>query len=289
MPKTAEKKPMRPPQEQKEQPGREYKMQPRPKAERPEYKGSGKLHGKVALITGGDSGIGRAVAIIFAREGADVAITYLNEHRDAEETARRVDQEGRRCLKLPGDIGQEAICGDMVEKTVAEFGKLDILVNNAAEQHPQKEITNISSEQLERTFRTNIFSYFYFAKAAIPRLKPGSVIINTTSVTAYRGSPQLLDYSATKGAIVAFTRSLSEAIVEKGIRVNGVAPGPVWTPLIPSTFPAKKVSEFGSDVPMKRAGEPMEIAPCYVFLACTDSSYMTGQVLHPNGGEIING
>src|SRR4051812_5726707 len=289
MPKTAEKKPLRPPQVQKERPGREHKMQPRPKVKPPEYRGSDKLKGKVALITGGDSGIGRAVAVLFAREGADVTISYLNEHKDAEETTRMVEAEGQSCLALPGDVGKENVCRQIVEKTISEFGRLDILVNNAAEQHPQEEITKISSEQLERTFRTNIFAYFYFAKAALPHLKPGSVIINTTSVTAYRGSSQLLDYSATKGAIVAFTRSLSEAIIDKGIRVNGVAPGPIWTPLIPSTFPAKKVAEFGSDVPMKRAGEPMEIAPCYVFLACTDSSYMTGQVLHPNGGEIING
>lgn len=288
MPKTAEKRPLRPAQHQKEQPGLEHKMQPRPKVEQPEYRPAGKLENKVALITGGDSGIGRAVAVIFAKEGANVAISYLNEHKDAEETVRLVEKQGRECLALPGDIGQEKVCRQIVEKTVSEFGRLDILVNNAAEQHPQEEITKITSEQLEQTFRTNIFSYFFFAKAAAPHLKRGSVIINTTSVTAYRGSSHLLDYSATKGAIVAFTRSLSEAIIEKGIRVNGVAPGPVWTPLIPSTFPAKQVAEFGSDVPMKRAGEPMEIAPCYVFLASSDSSYMTGQILHPNGGEIIN-
>jgi NAD(P)-dependent dehydrogenase (short-subunit alcohol dehydrogenase family) len=288
MPKTAEKKPLRPPQVQKERPGREHKMHPRPKVKPPEYRGSDKLKGKVALITGGDSGIGRAVAVLFAREGADVTISYLNEHKDAEETTRMVEAEGRSCLALPGDVGKENVCRQIVEKTISEFGRLDILVNNAAEQHPQEEITKISSEQLERTFRTNIFAYFYFAKAAVPHLKPGSVIINTTSVTAYRGSSHLLDYSATKGAIVAFTRSLSEAIIDKGIRVNGVAPGPIWTPLIPSTFPARKVAEFGSDVPMKRAGEPLEIAPCYVFLASSDSSYMSGQVLHPNGGEIIN-
>src|SRR3954465_1487811 len=289
MPKTAEKKPLRPPQKQDEQPGCEDKMTPRPKVQRPEYKGSGKLAGKVALISGGDSGIGRAVAVIFAREGANVAISYLNEHKDAEETARLVDREGRECLKLPGDVGAEEHCRGMVEQVIEKFGRLDILVNNAAEQHPQDDIANISAEQLERTFRTNIFSYFFFAKAALPHLKPGSVIINTTSVTAYRGRCHLLDYSSTKGAIVAFTRSLSESIIEKGIRVNGVAPGPIWTPLIPSTFPADQVEKFGSDVPMKRAGEPMEIAPCYVFLASSDSSYMTGQILHPNGGEVING
>jgi len=289
MPKTVEKKPLRPPQHQKEKPGREDKMAPRPQSRRPEYKGSDKLKDKVALITGGDSGIGRAVAVIFAREGANVAISYLNEHKDAEETARLVDQEGRECLKLAGDIGVEENCRKMVEETVNKFGKLDILVNNAAEQHPQEDIGAISSEQLERTFRTNIFSQFFFVKAAMPHLKPCAVVINTTSVTAYRGSSHLLDYSATKGAIVAFTRSLSEAIIQKGIRVNGVAPGPIWTPLIPSTFPADQVEKFGSDVPMKRAGEPMEVAPCYVFLASSDSSYMTGQILHPNGGEVING
>lgn len=264
-------------------------MRPRPVAERREYRGSGKLLGKVALITGGDSGIGRAVAILFAKEGADVSISYLDEHKDAKETQRQVEQEGRQCLTLPGDIGKESVCKKMVAATVREFGRLDILVNNAAEQHPRDDIRKITSDQLERTFRTNIFSFFYFTKAALEHLKPGSTIINTTSVTAYRGSWHLLDYSSTKGAIVAFTRSLSEALVEKGIRVNGVAPGPIWTPLIPATFPAKHVSQFGSDVPMKRPGEPAEVAPAYVFLASDDSSYISGQVLHPNGGEIING
>lgn len=278
-----------PPQEQKQQPGREHKMQPRPEFRPQEYRGSGKLSGKVALITGGDSGIGRAVAVLFAKEGANVAITYLNEHKDAEETQRQIEKEGRKCLMLPGDIGWENECLRMVEETVKQLGRLDVLVNNAAEQHPQPSIENISREQLERTFRTNIFAQFFFVKAALKHLKPGSAIINTTSVTAYRGSSHLLDYSSTKGAIVAFTRSLSEALAEKGIRVNGVAPGPIWTPLIPSTFPAKKVKSFGSDVPLRRAGQPMEVAPCYVFLASNDSSYMTGQVLHPNGGEIING
>jgi NAD(P)-dependent dehydrogenase (short-subunit alcohol dehydrogenase family) len=289
MPKSGQKKPLRPRQKQKRQPGRETKMVPRPQAERPEYRGSGKLSGKVALITGGDSGIGRAVAILFAKEGADVTITYLDEHKDARDTCREVEAEGRKCIALAGDIGDEKVCRKMVEDAVRELGRLNILVNNAAEQHPQDDIQKITAEQLDRTFRTNIFSYFYFVKAALKHLKPGSTIINTTSVTAYRGSSHLLDYASTKGAIVAFTRSLSEALVEKGIRVNGVAPGPVWTPLIPATFPAKHVAEFGSDVPMKRAGEPAEIAPCFVFLASADSSYMTGQVLHPNGGEIING
>ena len=278
-----------PPQHQDQQPGIESEMHPKPVAEDSKYRGSGKLKGKVALITGGDSGIGRAVAIVFAKEGADVAIGYLNEHQDAEETRRQVEGEGRRCLLVAGDIGDEAFCQQMVERTVSELGTLDILVNNAAEQHPQESIEQISAEQLERTFRTNIFSMFYLTKAALKHLKKGSAIINTTSVTAYKGSPQLLDYSSTKGAIVAFTRSLSQALVEKGIRVNGVAPGPIWTPLIPSTFPEDKVASFGADVPLKRPGQPEEVANCFVFLASDDSSYMAGQILHPNGGEVVNG
>ena len=289
MPRHAQKKRRFPPQEQKQRPGHESRMRPRPKVVPPEYRGSGKLKGKVALITGGDSGIGRSVAVLFAKEGADVAITFLNENEDARETRRLVEGEKRKCLLLPGDIGWETTCAEAVEETIRQLGRLDVLVNNAAEQHPQDDIGKITSDQLERTFRTNIFSYFYFAKAALKHMKPGSTIINTTSVTAYRGSPHLLDYSATKGANVTFTRSLAKALAEKNIRVNGVAPGPIWTPLIPSTFPADQVEEFGSDVPMKRAGDPMEVAPCFVFLACSDSSYMTGQVLHPNGGEVING
>jgi NAD(P)-dependent dehydrogenase (short-subunit alcohol dehydrogenase family) len=284
-----DKQPQRPPQHQHRQPGVESDMVPKPDAEDPKHKGSGKLQNKVALITGGDSGIGRATAIAYAREGADIAIVYLDEHKDAEETRRLVEEEGRRCLAIVGDVGDEAVCRAAVEQTVTEFGRLDILVNNAAEQHPQDSIEKISSEQLERTFRTNIFSYFYMTKAAIRHLKKNAAIINSTSVTAYRGSPHLLDYSATKGAIVTFTRSLAKALVDKGIRVNGVAPGPIWTPLIPSTFPAEKVATFGSDVPMKRAGQPEEVAPSYVFLASDDASYMTGQVLHPNGGEVVNG
>jgi NAD(P)-dependent dehydrogenase (short-subunit alcohol dehydrogenase family) len=287
--KTKPKRPQRPPQHQARQPGVESKMRPRPQAEDPTYRGSGKLLGKVALITGGDSGIGRAVAIAFAKEGADVAIVYLNEHRDAKETGAQVEQEGRKFLRVAGDAGDERFCRRAVQQTVKQLGRLDILVNNAAVQFPQDSLTKISARQLERTFRTNIFSYFFMTKAALPRLSEGSTIINTTSVTAYRGSPTLIDYAATKGAIVAFTRSLSHALVEKGIRVNGVAPGPIWTPLIPASFPAKRVAQFGSDVPMGRAGEPEEVAPSYVFLASDDSSYMTGQVLHPNGGEIVNG
>jgi NAD(P)-dependent dehydrogenase (short-subunit alcohol dehydrogenase family) len=263
-------------------------MVPKPKAEDPAYRGCSKLVGKSALITGGDSGIGRAAAIAFAKEGADVSIVYLNEHEDAKETERQIVAEGRRCLLIAGDVGDEGFCQHAIDETVRSFGRLDILVNNAAEQHPQDDIQNITAAQLERTFRTNIFSFFFMAKAALHHLKKGSAIINTSSVTAYRGSPHLLDYSATKGAIVAFTRSLSKALAEKGIRVNGVAPGPIWTPLIPSTFPAEHVETFGSDVPLKRVGQPEEVAGSYVFLASDDSSYMTGQVLHPNGGEVVN-
>jgi NAD(P)-dependent dehydrogenase (short-subunit alcohol dehydrogenase family) len=264
-------------------------MKPLPQSEDDSYRGSGKLTKKVALITGGDSGIGRAVAIYFAREGADVAIVYLNEHQDAKETKRQVEEEGRRCLLIPGDIGKEAFCKSAVKRTVEKLGRLDVLVNNAGEQHPQKSIEKIRDAQLERTFRTNIFSIFYLTKAALKHLRPGSAIITTSSVTAYRGSAHLLDYSATKGAIVSFTRSLSQALADKQIRVNGVAPGPIWTPLIPASFEAERVATFGSDSPMGRAGEPREVAPCYVFLASNDSSYMTGQILHPNGGEVING
>lgn len=276
-----------PPQHQERQPGIESKMNPQP--ESTEYRGSDKLRDKVALITGGDSGIGRAVAIAFAKEGADVAILYLDEHEDAKKTQAMVEAEGRRCLPIAGDVGDNSFCQQAVKQTVDAFGHLDILVNNAAEQHPQQSIEDISPEQLERTFRTNIFSMFYMTKAALPHLKEGSAIVNTTSVTAYKGNSSLLDYSSTKGAIVAFTRSLSQNLVEKGIRVNGVAPGPIWTPLIPATFPEEKVETFGQQVPMKRAGQPDEVAPCYVFLASNDSSYMTGQILHPNGGAVVGG
>lgn len=278
-----------PPQHQDQQPGIEAQMTPQPQSGESTYRGSGKLQDQVALITGGDSGIGRAVAILFAKEGADSAIVYLNEHQDAKETVRLVEQEGRRCLAIAGDVGDESFCQHAVQQTVDAYGRLDILVNNAAEQHPQESILDISAEQLERTFRTNIFAYFFMAKAALPHLKEGSSIINTTSVTAYKGSSSLLDYSSTKGAIVAFTRSLSQSLVEKGIRVNGVAPGPIWTPLIPATFPEDKVASFGQQVPMQRAGQPEEVATSYVFLASRDGSYFTGQVLHPNGGTIVNG
>src|SRR4051794_9110172 len=280
---------LQPPQQQDRQPGLESEMTPQPKAERRDYRGSGKLSERVALITGGDSGIGRAVAIAFAKEGADVAIVYLNEHGDAEETKREVEQEGRRCLLIAGDVGDEGFCRQAVRRTMDERGQLHILVNNAAEQHPQESIEKITAEQLERTFRTNIFAMFYLVKAALPHLQDGSAIINTTSVTAYKGNPMLIDYSSTKGAIVAFTRALSQSLVEKGIRVNAVAPGPIWTPLIPATFPPDKVKEFGSDVPMKRPGQPVEVATCFVFLASDDSSYLAGQVLHPNGGTVVNG
>lgn len=280
---------LQPKQHQEQRPGRQSEMAPKPESEASYYQGSGKLKDKVALITGGDSGIGRAVAIAYAKEGADVAIIYLNEHEDAKETQRQVEQENRKFLAIAGDIGDEQFCQHAVQMTIKAFGKLDVLVNNAAEQHPQESIENISAEQLERTFRTNIFSMFYLTKAALPHLKEGSAIVNSTSVTAYKGNPQLLDYSTTKGAIVAFTRSLSQALVDKGIRVNGVAPGPIWTPLIPSTFPEDKVASFGAQVPMQRPGQPSEIAPSYVFLASQDSSYMSGQILHPNGGEVVNG
>jgi NAD(P)-dependent dehydrogenase (short-subunit alcohol dehydrogenase family) len=286
MPK--EKK-LQPPQHQRKRPGREHKMKPRPRAEDEKHRGSGKLQGKVAIITGGDSGIGRAVAIAFAKEGADVSVVYLEEKKDANETKRLVEEHGRKCLLIEGDVGQEQFCRKAVEQTMKEFGKLDILINNAAEQHPQESIEKITEKQLERTFRTNIFSFFFMAKAALKHLKKGAVIINTTSVTAYKGSAHLVDYSSTKGAITSFTRSLSQALADKCIRVNGIAPGPVWTPLIPSTFPAKEVETFGSDVPLGRPGQSKEIAPSYVFLASDDSSYMTGQVLHPNGGTIVNG
>lgn len=280
-------KKIRPAQKQK-LPGQQTKMKPIPITENPKQKGSGKLAGKVAIITGGDSGIGQATAISFAKEGANIAIIYLKEHKDAKETLRHVEEEGGRCLLIAGDVGDEAFCNKSVQKIIKTFGRIDILVNNAAEQHPQDSIEKITKKQLERTFRTNIFSYFFMTKAVLKHLKKNSTIINTTSVTAYRGSKNLLDYAATKGAIVSFTRSLALSLIPKGIRVNGVAPGPIWTPLIPATFPAKKTAKFGSDSPMKRAGEPYEVASCMLFLASSDSSYMTGQVLHPNGGEIIN-
>jgi len=278
-----------PPQHQTRQPGLQSEMNPQPVTIKDTYRGSGRLENKVAIISGGDSGIGRAVAVHFAKEGADVAIVYLNEHKDAEETKRLVEQEGRRCLAIAGDIGDEAFCKEAVKQTVETFGKLDIVVNNAAEQHPQPNLLNITAAQLEKTFRTNVFGYFFLTKAALPHLKNGSTIINTASVTAYEGNEQLIDYSATKGAIVAFTRSLAKALVGQGIRINGVAPGPIWTPLIPSTFKSEQVATFGANTPMKRPGQPSEVAPCYVFLASDESSYMIGQILHVDGGKFVSG
>lgn len=289
MQKGGKAKKVRPRQRQR-RPGLETAMKPRPVAEFAGEEGSDKLKGKVALITGGDSGIGKAVAILFAREGADIAIAYLSETTDAKETSGIIEHEyGRRCLLIKGDLSNERNCVSAVKKTVREFGRLDILVNNAAVQFERKKFTDIKSTELLRTFKTNIVSFFWMTKAALPHMKKGSCIINSSSVTAYRGSPSLIDYASTKGAIVAFTRSLSANLAAKGIRVNGVAPGPVWTPLIPSSFQPKKTSKHGSDAPLQRAGEPAEIAPSYLFLACDDSQYMTGQFLHPNGGEIVNG
>ncbi len=276
------------PPKQYQQSDIQQEMSQQPQTERKAYQGSGKLRGKVALITGGDSGIGQAVAILFAKEGADVAIVYLDEHQDAEQTKQKVEQEDRRCLTIAGDVGDEAFCQQAVEQVVQQFGHLDILVNNAAEQHTQPSIEQISAEQLERTFRTNIFSMFFLCKAALKHLHEGSAIVNTTSVAAYKGNPTLLDYSTTKGAIVTFTRSLSQSLVQQGIRVNAVAPGPIWTPLIPATMPEEQVKQFGQETPMQRAGQPEEVATSYVFLASDDSSYITGQVLHVNGGTIVN-
>ncbi|OKL40856.1 NAD(P)-dependent oxidoreductase [Pontibacter flavimaris] len=286
--KTMANKPTKlPAQEQAKQPGKEHKMTPQPEYIRDNYKGSDKLKGKKALITGGDSGIGRAVAVHFAREGADVAIVYLNEDKDAKDTLQLIEQEGRKGLIISGDIGDEKFCQKAVQQAVKELGGLDILVNNAAEQHEQTDLQDISQEQLQRTFKTNIFSMFYITKAALEHLKEGSAIVNSTSVTSYRGSDHLMDYAATKGAITSFTRSLSSNLADKKIRVNAVAPGPIWTPLIPASFDAEKVKEFGQNVPLKRPGQPSEVAPAYVFLASDDGSYVTGQVIHVNGGELV--
>ncbi|MDQ8737597.1 SDR family oxidoreductase [Paenibacillus sp. LHD-38] len=289
MPNSASKKQVNPPQHQNRQPGIESEMNPLPIYESDSYKAAGKLKGKTAIITGGDSGIGRAVAAAYAKEGADVAIVYLNEHEDAKKTKEVVEKAGVKCLLIPGDVGDESFCKNVVEQTINEFGKLDILVNNAAEQHVQQKLEDITSEQLMSTFRTNVFSMFYLTIVALPHLKASSSIINTTSITAYRGNPTLIDYSATKGAIVSFTRALAVNVAEQGIRVNGVAPGPIWTPLIPSTFDDQAVATFGSDTPMKRPGQPHELAAAYVYLGCDDSSYMSGQIMHINGGEVVNG
>lgn len=280
------KKEIRPRQSQAK-PGLEKKLSPKPES-KPDSP-SLKLGGKVALITGGDSGIGKATALLFAQQGADIAIAYLNETSDAKETQKKVEKTGRRCLLIKGDLGNEKHCKKVIAKTVEKFGKLDILVNNAATHWEADSIEDISTAQLMKTFHSNFFSIFWVTKYAMKYLKKGSSIINTTSVTAYRGSDHLLDYAATKGAILSFTRSLSASLVDKGIRANAVAPGPIWTPLIASTLSKKDVAEFGSDVPMKRAGQPNEVATCFLFLASNDSSYMTGQVLHPNGGEIVGG
>jgi NAD(P)-dependent dehydrogenase (short-subunit alcohol dehydrogenase family) len=275
-----------PPQEQHHQPGVESKMHPRPDFE-PRYPGSGRLEGKVALITGGDSGIGRATSVLFAREGANIAIVYLEEDKDAKGTASLVEQEGGECLLVKGDIGSADFCADAVKRTVKQFGQLDVLVNNAAEQHEDESVEEFSEEQLVKTFRTNLFGYFFMTQAALPHLGKGSAIVNTASITAYRGHPTLVDYASTKGAIVTFTRALSGQLADKGIRVNAVAPGPIWTPLIPASFDAASVAKFGQDTPLGRPGQPNEVAPCHLFLAGEDSSYMTGQVLHPNGGEMV--
>lgn len=270
-------------------PGHESELEPKPEWE-PRYPGSGRLAGKVALISGADSGIGRAVAALYAREGADVAILYLCEHDDAAETARIVEAEGRKAITLAGDVGDKAFCLDAVAEVIERWGRIDILVNNAGEQHSDAEIEDITEEQLKRTFQTNIFGMFFLVQAARPHLKKGATIINTTSVTMYQGTKDLLDYSSSKGAITAFTRSLSENLIGEGIRVNAVAPGPIWTPLNPmGGAPEEKIAHFGEKTPMGRAGQPNEVAPAYLFLACDDASYMSGQVLHPNGGTVVNG
>jgi NAD(P)-dependent dehydrogenase (short-subunit alcohol dehydrogenase family) len=274
---------------QTKQPGMEFDMEMKPIYIRESYKGSGKLEGKVAIITGGDSGIGRAVAVHFAREGADVAILYLDEHKDADEVVELVKEEGKRCLKFSGDVAKPETAGDVVGKVVQELGRLDILVNNASIQHMCTDLTDITPEQLQETFAINVFGYFYMAQAALPHLKEGAAIINTSSVTAYKGSGKLVDYSATKGAQVSFTRALSNQLVEKGIRVNAVAPGPIWTPLIPATFPKEVIEGWKSEAQMQRPGQPCEVAPAYVFLASEDASYISGQTIHPNGGTVVSG
>ena len=276
------------PEQHQTPPGKEWEMNPKPVYDDPSTEGSGQLLDKTAIVTGGDSGIGRAVAVAFAKEGADVVIAYLKADKDAEETKQAVESYGRRCVAVCVDLRQEASAQQVVSETITAFGKIDVLVNNIAVQHPQNSIADISAEQLEDTFRTNIFSYFFMTKAVLPHLKAGSTIINTTSITAYKGSADLIDYSSSKGAIVSFTRSLSVSLLKNGIRVNALAPGPVWTPLIPSTFSPQKVSEFGSDVPVQYAAQPAQLAPTYVYLASKGASYVSGQVLHVNGGVIVD-
>lgn len=281
-------KPVFPAQHQNKQPGVEAIMNPLPIFEKPNYQAAGKLKGKTAVITGGDSGIGKATAVLFAKEGADIVLVYLDEHEDAQFTKYRIEQTGMKCLTIAGDIGNEAFCQQVIEQTIQRFNKIDILINNAGVQYPQNSLQDITAEQLMKTFQTNVFSMFYLTKAALPYLKTGAAIINTTSITAYEGHDRLIDYSSSKGAIVSFTRSMSESLAKQGIRVNGVAPGPVWTPLIPSSFSAEEVAVFGSTTPMQRAGQPLELAGAYLFLASEDSSFMSGQILHINGGTIIN-
>lgn len=276
-----------PKQEQEKQPGKQQKMHPEPEVIRKDYKGSEKLKGKVALITGGDSGIGQSVAVHFAKEGAKVTIVYLSEDKDADETIKMIERAGSEGLALKGDLKEEKFCREVIQKTVDRFGGLNILVNNAAMQFPKEEAENVNSAQVRKTFETNIYPYFFTVNEALKHLSEGDCIINTTSVTAYRGSKHLLDYSSTKGAITAYTRSLSKMLAEKNIRVNGVAPGPIWTPLIPASFDAEHVAEFGKKVPLGRAGQPSEVGPAYVFLASSDASYITGQVIHVNGGEVV--
>lgn len=277
-----------PPQHQSQQPGRESEMNPTPQFDNPNYKAAGKLQGKIAVITGGDSGIGRAVAIAYAREGADIAIVYLNENEDASLTEQAVNGFGRRCFRVPADLKREQDAASAVSKTMASFGRIDILVNNAGVQYPQNSILDIPQDQLMHTFESNIFSYFHMTKAVLPHLSKGCAIVNTASVTSFKGHPTLIDYSATKGAIVSFTRSMALSLVKQEIRVNAVAPGPVWTPLIVSSFSPEEVKTFGSTTPMGRAAQPFELAPAYVFLANEDSAYITGQILHVNGGTVIN-